>query len=96
MAQPTRRRFLSDSFAAATTFGVGAALTGLSNRLAYGDAPTRHSNLQPVNDEATGLPLLRLPEGFRYLTYGWKGDTMSDGTPTPGVARWDGGDCCRG
>ena len=35
-------------------------------------------------DEATGLPLLKLPEGFRYVTYGWAGDTMADGRRTPG------------
>jgi secreted PhoX family phosphatase len=35
-------------------------------------------------DEATGLPLLRLPEGFRYVTFGWGGDVMADGRRTPG------------
>jgi secreted PhoX family phosphatase len=35
-------------------------------------------------DEATGLPLLKLPEGFRYLTFGWMGDRMADGCITPG------------
>ena len=31
----------------------------------------------------TGLPLLQLPEGFTYQTYGWSGDPMDDGSPTP-------------
>jgi secreted PhoX family phosphatase len=35
-------------------------------------------------DEATGLPLLKLPEGFRYVTFGWAGDVMSDGQRMPG------------
>jgi secreted PhoX family phosphatase len=41
--------------------------------------------LAPVNDENTGLPLLLLPAGFRYISYGWTGDPMRDGTPTPGA-----------
>ena len=40
--------------------------------------------LQPAYDDATGLPLLKLPEGFRYKTFGWAGDPLHDGTPTPG------------
>ena len=39
--------------------------------------------LVPVNDQNTGLPLLRLPNGFRYTSFGWTGDLMNDGTPTP-------------
>ena len=39
----------------------------------------------PVADEVTGLPLLQLPEGFKYWSYGWTGMIMKDGTPTPGV-----------
>ena len=78
-----RRQFLSDNFAAATSFGVGAAFLSMSEKIALGDAPQRHSDLQPVRDETTGLPLLRLPEGFRYKTFGWTGELMTDGTPTP-------------
>ena len=40
--------------------------------------------LFPVKDQATGLELLLLPKGFEYISYGWTGDPMSDGTPTPG------------
>lgn len=78
-----RRQFLSDNFAAATSFGVAAAFMSLSDRMAWGETPARTSNLQPVKDETTGLPLIRLPEGFRYKTYGWQGDVMSDGVKTP-------------
>ena len=34
-------------------------------------------------DRTTGLPLLALPEGFKYVSFGWVGDAMDDGTPTP-------------
>jgi secreted PhoX family phosphatase len=39
-------------------------------------------------DETTGLRLLKLPEGFRYATFGWAGDVLSDGSVTP--AKHDG------
>jgi secreted PhoX family phosphatase len=39
--------------------------------------------LRPTPDLTTGLPLLRLPRGFRYQSFGWTGDPMDDGTPTP-------------
>jgi secreted PhoX family phosphatase len=35
-------------------------------------------------DDATGLPLLKLPDGFRYVSFGWAGDVMADGRRTPG------------
>jgi uncharacterized protein len=41
--------------------------------------------LAPVNDQTTGLPLLSLPEGFTYQSYGWTGDEMADGIATPGA-----------
>lgn len=40
--------------------------------------------LQPVTDETTGLPLLQLPDGFRYRSFGWTGDPLDSGTRTPG------------
>ncbi len=39
--------------------------------------------LRPTRDEATGLELLELPEGFRYISFGWTGDKLSDGSSTP-------------
>jgi uncharacterized protein len=39
--------------------------------------------LAPVNDTITGLPLLQLPAGFTYSSYGWVGSKMSDGVTTP-------------
>lgn len=40
-------------------------------------------SLLPTADEATGLNLLSLPEGFRYRSFGWTGEPMADGLPTP-------------
>jgi secreted PhoX family phosphatase len=39
----------------------------------------------PKLDETTGLPLLQLPDGFRYLSYSWTGDPLKDGTPCPNL-----------
>jgi uncharacterized protein len=37
----------------------------------------------PVADLMTGLPLIELPAGFSYKSYGWRGDVMTDGLVTP-------------
>ena len=42
--------------------------------------------LAPVLDESTGLPLLMLPEGFRYKTFSWAGSELHDGHPVPEMA----------
>jgi secreted PhoX family phosphatase len=41
--------------------------------------------LFPTTDQTTGLPLLLLPEGFKYLSFGWTGDLLESGAPTPGM-----------
>jgi uncharacterized protein len=37
----------------------------------------------PTNDGTTGLPLLLLPRGFRYVSFGWTGDPLENGGLTP-------------
>lgn len=39
--------------------------------------------IAPVRDMTTGLPLLQLPSGFSYKSFGWTGDLMSNGKPCP-------------
>jgi secreted PhoX family phosphatase len=39
-----------------------------------------------VKDETTGLPLLRLPKGFRYKSMSWAGARLHDGHAVPGSA----------
>jgi uncharacterized protein len=41
--------------------------------------------LFPTHDATTGLPLLLLPEGFKYVSFGWTGDALENGQPTPGA-----------
>ncbi len=79
----TRREFLSAGFSVCSAFGVSAALSSLNGRMAFGETPANDVNLIPTPDETTGLPLLRLPEGFRYQSFGWTKDPMGDGSLTP-------------
>jgi secreted PhoX family phosphatase len=83
-----RRSFLKSAAAAAAAVPF-QALLARAEALAHGD-PVRalrtigYGPLIDAIDEATGLPLLKLPEGFRYVSFGWAGDAMSDGCITPG------------
>jgi len=72
--------------------GAGAlwvsSLQDFAVRKAFG-APyvggSPYGPISPVLDETTGLPLLQLPQGFRYMSYGMTGDIMSDGVATPSL-----------
>ena len=92
----TRREFLNATFSGCSGFGVAAALSTLGSRLVRGETNAEKKPLVATRDEKTGLPLLRLPEGFRYISYGWTDDPMCDGIPTPpehdgmGVVKADG------
>jgi hypothetical protein len=79
-----RRRFLVSALGAAT---LSAPFAALQARAAAGGgrpaASPDYGPLAPVRDATTGLPLLSLPKGFEYVSYGWTGDHMSDGLTTP-------------
>ena len=86
-----RRSFLAGAALGAASIPL-TALTARAhgrNDEEFGRWRRRHSPdygpLAPVLDEATNLPLLHLPEGFRYVSFGWTGDPMSNGVPTPGA-----------
>jgi len=86
----SRRQVLKGS-AAAMAVGAIGSLGGLYSRQAFaaGDPtrltpiPSPYGTLAPVADQSTGLPLLQLPPGFSYSTFGWSGDPMADGQPCP-------------
>lgn len=71
--------------------GAGAlwmfSLGELAARRPYGPVGIKspYGPVSPKRDETTGLELLSLPDGFRYLSYGWTGDRLSDGTICPGA-----------
>ena len=87
----TSRSFGRRTLLAGTATGVvAAAFASLGTPTALAAAPsgrrgtsTDYGPLVPAVDEATGLTLLALPEGFRYRSYGWTGQIMGDGQPTP-------------
>jgi secreted PhoX family phosphatase len=78
----TRREFLKRASVA------GAAITwpleGLWQRGAAVESDG-YGSLRPARDEATGLHLIDLPDGFRYTSFGWTGDAMASGLRTPGA-----------
>lgn len=86
-----RRAFLKRAALAA---GAAVPLTAFMQRSASaqlhqggvrrGDT-AGYGPLFPTDDQTTGLPLLMLPEGFKYLSFGWTGDPLDSGRPTPGA-----------
>ena len=100
---PDRRRFLKlggVAIASVPLHALAACSRNTSSQSSSSgpsrDAHPEYGPLVPIADEATGLPLLWLPEGFRYRSFGWTGDLLNDGTPTParhdGMAAFDAGD----
>lgn len=84
MARSTRRNFLS-----AGALGAGVLSLGLYGWFRHlhpsqgRNIPESMGPLRVTPDEATGLPLLCLPEGFRYRTMSWAGSRLHDGYPVP-------------
>jgi len=84
VAKETRRDFLRSGI-----LGAGAVSFGLLALSQYGCRSRHESENSPFGplrvrpDETTGLPLLLLPEGFRYHTISWAGEQMSDGFVCP-------------
>jgi uncharacterized protein len=84
-----RRSFLKNAAVA----GAGAAVpfTALVARAQEPKPGVRRGHtagygpLFETPDQTTGLPLLMLPQGFRYLSFGWTGDPLANGRPTPGA-----------
>ncbi|MGH9384858.1 MAG: alkaline phosphatase PhoX [Vicinamibacterales bacterium] len=81
-----RRRFLRRALLAGGVT-VATPLEAFARRLGFSETrlaePVDYGPLVPIPDETTGLTLLKLPEGFRYLSYGWAGDPLSNGGRTP-------------
>jgi secreted PhoX family phosphatase len=73
---PARRRFLQGSAAALALTAPFSGLLAARERAA--------PRLVPTACQATGLELLELPPGCEYRSFGWKGEPLADGTPTPG------------
>ena len=81
----SRRGFLS----AAAGVAIAAPLTAFRERASRGAVGARadhgYGPLRPAADGATGLRLLQVPDGFRYVSFGWRSDRLDDGRLTPGA-----------
>jgi uncharacterized protein len=90
MELSSARRNLLKGMASAGALPFVGALAALQSRTALAAegstalVPSPYGAIAPVNDLSTGLPLLQLPAGFVYKSYGWRGDAMSNGKPCPG------------
>lgn len=86
MVSTSRRDFISTGVLGAGAVSLG--LVALSKYTAQGELAVGSAMgpLAPVLDQTTGLPLLMLPEGFRYLTFSWAGSDLHDGHPVPRMA----------
>lgn len=87
MIDQNRRKFLAQASSGLTAACIGSAFSGLTGRIAHADTleAKLYGELSEVLDESTGQPLIKLPEGFRYASYGWTNQPMSNGKPTPGA-----------
>lgn len=90
LSDAPRRRLLQASaglVAAQGVMGFLGALHAPRAQAAGGrqsvPAASPYGPVSPLADGATGLALLALPEGFSYRSFGWTGDPMDDGRPTP-------------
>ena len=81
-----RRRFLTAAGAVAARpgrvamAGAGAMLAACSGQRVEG-----LTALAAKADETTGLPLIKLPPEFRYMSFSWTDDALRDGSPVPGL-----------
>lgn len=79
-----RRSFIRGGIAGATSIAFAAFLARRADaaELPYSD---HYGPVAPVLDTTTGLPLISLPAGFTYRSFGWRGQPMADGRLTPGA-----------
>jgi len=87
MGRTDRRGFLKHGLVAAGGLGLGAYAWSRLSRL--GPAPEFHEALGPlraVKDQTSGKRILKLPEGFRYHSFAWAGETLDDGYFSPEFA----------
>jgi secreted PhoX family phosphatase len=80
----SRRAFVRGGIAGAASISFAAVMArkALAVQLPYSHD---YGPVAPVNDLTTGLPLISLPAGFSYRSWGWTGQPMADGQRTPGT-----------
>lgn len=82
----SRRSFLHRTLGAAATGAMLTAFSEFTARTACGDGGgPGYGDLFSTIDQSTGLPLLKLPEGFTYQSFGWTFDLLRGRETTPGA-----------
>lgn len=77
---PSRRHLLKGGAGALLALSpLGQAFARAAAQVEGGIRSAGYGPLRPVADEATGLELLQLPEGFSYRSFGWAGEALDDG-----------------
>ena len=82
---PTTRRGFMQGAAALGAASLALPFGEWTRKLGARELPraSGFGRLRPTRDEATGLELLELPEGFRYTSFGWAGEPLTGGGTTP-------------
>jgi hypothetical protein len=83
LLKPDRRTFLRRGAMGAGAFWA-LSLQELAARSSHrgrvvGNGVSPYGPISAKKDQSTGLALVKLPDGFRYWSYSWTGDMMSDG-----------------
>jgi uncharacterized repeat protein (TIGR03803 family) len=83
-----RREFMRGSAAVAGSVAVAGTLGLFHARKAHATNPSHYWGSSdygepvPTIDQTTGLPLIGLPPGFKYWSWGWTGDPIFPSHPT--------------
>src|SRR5687768_9359949 len=80
-----RRSFLRRGAMGAGAVWAASFSPFMARRAEGAAIPSPYGPPIPAVDEATGVQLLRLPPGFRYRSYSWTGDVMSDDVRCPNL-----------
>ncbi|HWK49425.1 MAG TPA: alkaline phosphatase PhoX, partial [Steroidobacter sp.] len=80
-----RREFIRNGVAGVASISFAAMLARRAADAAGLPYSADYGPVAPVDDLTTGLPLIALPAGFIYRSFGWTGQPMSDGQLTPSL-----------
>jgi secreted PhoX family phosphatase len=80
-----RRAFLRRGAMGAGAFWALSLSPFMARRASGAAIASPYGAIAPKLDETTGLPLLKLPEGFRYQSFSWTGDMMADDVRCPNL-----------
>ncbi len=83
VSEVDRRSLLRHGAAIAATMTLPNLMA--RRAMALGPIPSPYGAPVPTADQNTGLNLIQLPPGFKYWSFGWTGDPLSDGNITPAL-----------